>query len=137
MAILDKENMFCNDLAVTTTGQIGDVIDLGALGIGKGNVDNVFIEVWVTEAFTADGAATLTIAVQTDDAAAFSSAVTKQTTQAIGKATLAAGYRIPLGTILQGTEQYIRLYGTVATGPMTAGALSAGLVLDRDTNIGS
>lgn len=86
----------------------------------------------VTEAFTADGAATLTLALQ--DSADNSSFSTILTTAAIGKATLVAGYRIPLGYLPKSHRRYLQLYATVAIGPMTAGKIIGGLVLVAPTN---
>ena len=44
------------------------------------------------------------------------------------------GYKIPLPLVPLKTKRYLRLSYAVATGPFTAGALTAGLVLDDQTN---
>jgi hypothetical protein len=85
----------------------------------------------------AAGAGTLTVSLEVDDNSGFSSATTVWTSGAIPKATLVAGYRLPIEYLPKGiNERYFRLYYTVATGPMTAGKITAGLMLDgQDSNI--
>ncbi len=127
MTIFDQQLVFSDDQAVTSTAASTNVIDQGApndLGPGE--------ELWVygvvTTTATAAGAATVTFALQTDDNDAFSSATTLWTSAAIGKATLVDGYEFVKLRIPHGTEQYLRLNYTVASGPLTAGTFLAGIV---------
>ena len=131
--ILDTQNSFTwnsstltDDQAITVTAASTNVIDLGAdRDIGKGIPVPILVQ--ATAAFTAVGAATLTVALQTDDNASFSSASTVWTSTAIPKATLVQGYEIPINYVPRENERYLRLYFTVATGPMTAGTIVAGI----------
>lgn len=133
--IIDKQARFDWDDAITVTRVSTDKIDLVAARMDLGQVDNLFLVVLVTEAFTAAGSATLTVDLVDDDNASLSSPATLQTlASAVGKATLVAGYeiykgRIPLGKI---TQRYLGLNYTVATGPMTAGKVRSFLTPNVD-----
>lgn len=128
--ILDKGNLVSSAQAVTSSAGSTDVIDLSqARAIGDGEELEFFVN--VDTAATAAGAATVTFQVQTDDNSAFSSPTTVIQTDAIPKATLVAGYQIKIPLPDGATpERYLRLYYSVATGPLTAGAFTAGLVLN-------
>lgn len=136
--ILDSQALFSDAQAITVTAASTNYFDKGVAKIffGKGRRVQLFIQ--VTEAFAAAGAATLRIDLEQDDNAAFGSPTLLYTAApggvlTIGKATLVAGYYVAFP--LQGladTERYIRLNFTVATGPMTAGKLTAGLVLGNN-----
>ena len=132
--ILDKGNLVSSAQAVTSSAGSTDVIDLSqARAIGDGEELEFFVN--VDTAATAAGAATVTFQVQTDDNSAFSSPTTVIQTDAIPKATLAAGYQIKIPLPDGATpERYLRLYYSVATGPLTAGAFTAGLVLDAQNS---
>lgn len=128
--IMDKLLQFSEAQAITATAVSTNVIDLGVnRDLGVDTEIDVFIQ--VDTAFTAAGAATLTIELQTDDNVSFSSATALFTSAAIGKATLVAGYQPFRFKLPQVTERYLRLNYTVATGPMTAGAITAALVTGR------
>lgn len=132
--ILDKGNLVSSAQAVTASAGSTDVIDLSqARAIGDGEELEFFVN--VDTAATAAGAATVTFQVQTDDNSAFSSPTTVIQTDAIPKATLVAGYQIKISLPVGATpERYLRLYYSVATGPLTAGAFTAGLVLDAQNS---
>jgi len=124
--ILDKELMMSQAQAVTATAASTNVIDLGArLGLDPGLSDDLWLQIRVDTAATASGSATVTFALQTDDDEAFGSATTLWTSTAIGKATLAAGYNVVRMRLPLGVERYVRVYYTVATGPLTAGKFDA------------
>lgn len=131
--IIDAQNLFSDDQAITASAASTNVIDLGAYGYGDHDGPRrAKILCQVTEAFTADGAATLTVAVKTGTTA--STDTTVITTAAIGKASLVAGYQFTVEVLLpSSTSRYLDLYYTVATGPMTAGKITAGMVLDRQS----
>lgn len=140
--IFDSTNLFSDAQAITASAASTNVIDFGATDtpqhaanaitrdIGKGNVIELYAQ--VVEAFTAAGAGTLTIDLQTDTAEGFGSATTLWTSATIGKADLVAGYRLPIYFMPQGIQRYLRLNYTVGTGPMTAGKITAGLVFAAD-----
>ena len=124
--ILDTNMLFSDAQAITVTAVSTNVIDLGAdrdLGVTS-NLDLIAL---VGTAFLAAGAATLQMVLQTDDNLAFSSPVTLVDTGAIPKATLVAGYDALKLRLPQVTERYLRVSYTVATGPMTAGTLTAAI----------
>jgi hypothetical protein len=128
--ILDKENLFSEDQAITATAVSTNVIDLDKAGMGKGEPVYVFAQ--VTEDF-----ATLTslqIDVQTDTVAAFSSPTTLQGAS-VAVAGLTAGKQIPLGILTGDVEQFVRLNYTVTGSNATAGKFVSGLTLDVQTNV--
>jgi len=132
--IIDRENVFSSVQAITVTANSTDVIDFAtARNIARGVPVRCRIQVDTT--FTAAGAATLTAALVSSAAAALSSPTTLLTTAAIPVATLVAGYII-LDAVVPFTEhRYVGVIYTVATGPMTAGALSAMLLMDTETPV--
>jgi hypothetical protein len=133
MSIMDVQNLFDDAAAITSTRNSTNVIDLGvARDIGRGR--GIRLVAKVGTAFTASGSATLTPSiVVADDAALTTNPVTLWTGAAIAKATLVAGYKL-IDMVLPnfGTKKrFIGLVWTVATGPMTAGTVTAGLQLDE------
>lgn len=132
--ILDNQTLLSNQQAVTATAASANVIDLGPIQSGlvrdMGNGKPIPILVQVTEAFAAAGAATLTVALQTDDNDGFASPKVVVTSATFALADLKPGKQIQLDYIPRGTnERYLRLNYTVATGPMTAGKVHAGVLL--------
>lgn len=134
--ILDYLNMFSQSQAVTATAVSADVIDLGPLyagndvrDIGPGYPIEFLAQVATTAA--AAGAATVTISLQTSKTSDFATATTLLQTGAIAVADLKAGYRY-VATVPHGVQRYLRVNYAVATGPLTAGAFTSGLLLDAD-----
>ena len=76
----------------------------------------------------AAGAATVTFAVQ--DSADNSSFADVVASAAIGKAALTAGTQAAVFKLPPNLRRYVRVYYTVATGPLTAGKFSAQVVMD-------
>ena len=132
--ILDRQTLFSNSQAITATANSTDVYDLAVRRrIAQPGVDlEVYLK--VMEAFTAAGAGTLTIGLVTaDDSALTTNAETLMTTSAIGKASLVVGYEPAKWSVPSGRlRRYLGLIYTVATGPMTAGKVTAGLAFGRD-----
>lgn len=131
MTIMDKFLLFSSAQAVTVTAASTNVVDAGVANRSAGAAEAMFIQLTVGTAFTAAGAATLTVALQ--DSADDSSFADVQVSAAIPVASLVAGYRlnIPIPPVLR---RYTRLNYTVATGPMTAGALTAGITKGFEMN---
>jgi hypothetical protein len=138
--ILDSQWIFSDQQVITVTAPSTNVIDLGFDGanfdFGRGTPIPLLVQ--VTETFTAGGAGTLTVVLQTDTDVAFGSPVTVITTPALALAFLVAGYQIAgfqtfpnMGPLVgAGTaklERYVRLNYTIATGPMLTGKITAGL----------
>jgi len=143
--IFDAQNTFSDAQAITASAVSTNVVDFGASGkpigaaaairkdMGRGMKVNVRIQ--MVEAALAAGAATLTVDLQTDDNEAFASPKTVWTSGPIGKAQLVAGYVFPMEWFPRGTdERYARLNYTVATGPLTAGKITAGVVAAGEDN---
>ena len=100
-----------------------------------GNGERPEILVLCTQDVTAAGAATVTVALQTDDNSSFASPVNLVLSDAIPKASLVAGTQVLRVAVPYGTERYLRLFFTVATGPLTAGKFTSGLVAQRQANV--
>lgn len=137
--IFDNQSLLSDAQAITVTAASTNVLDLGPIAtgitrdIGKGKPIPLLIQ--VVEQFTAVGAATLTVALQVDDNSGFASAKTVWTSAAIALADLAPGDVIIPEYVQRGTdERYLRLNYTVATGPMTAGKITAGVTMGNQTN---
>lgn len=126
--IRDSQARFEENVAITVTRVSTDTYDLGAALRDIGNLEDLWLYGVVTEAFTAAGAATLACDLIDDDNAALASPATIHPIMAAtGKATLVLGYemfklQLPVNKM---TQRYLGLNWTVATGPMTAGKVSA------------
>jgi len=137
--IFDQQTLLSDAQAITATAASTNVIDLGPIktgivrDIGKGKPIPLLVQ--VLEQFTAAGAGTLTVALQVDDNEAFSSAKTVWTSATFALATLKPGFVVIPEYIPRGTdERYMRLNYTVATGPMTAGKVTAGVTMGNQSN---
>jgi len=133
--ILDKLLMFSEAQAVTNTAASTDVIDLGPIDgprrdIGVGYPLELFVNVNTTAA--AAGAATVNIALQTSPDN--STWTTLATSGDLALSALTAGKRVFSQKVPQGVQRYLRMNYTVGTGPLTAGAFTAGINLDVDNN---
>jgi hypothetical protein len=142
--ILDLTTLLSSNQAITASAASTNVLDTGANGTvygassalgrdqGKGNPVPLLIQ--VTETFAT--LTSLTITVESDDNAAFSSAKTVATTGAITLASgrLAAGQQFVIDTLPLGTdERYLRLYYTVGGSNATAGKVTAGITAGNQT----
>ena len=111
-----------------------NVIDLTKVGLGRGEPIKVFCQ--MTADFDSSGdTGTLQIKLQTDSAAAFNVAsVDLVDTGALAQATVVKGYR-PIDIYLpNNVKRYLRFYYTVGTANGTGGTITAGLILDQQTN---
>lgn len=129
--IQDALLQFSAAQAVTAAAASTNVIDWGVardMGIGS----DLEIDIRVNTAVTAAGAATVQFQYQTADDAGFTTNVqTVVQTDAIPKASLVAGASIPLHvdrSAPYAARRYARLNYNVGTGPLTAGAFTAGIV---------
>lgn len=137
--IFDQTNLLSDRQAITVTAASTNVIDLGPIDgrvvrdIGKGKPIPLLIQ--VVEDFDAAGAATLTIALQVDSVENFASPKTVWTSGALALADLVAGKVVVPEYVPRGTdERYLRLNYTVGTGPMTDGAVVAGVTMGNQSN---
>lgn len=144
--LLDRQNLFMNNVAITVTGVSTDKVDLlgGTPGFTTDTLGNtpikdpgrspeLDVDIVVTETFVSGGATTLVVNLVTDDDPALGSPTILVGSQTIAKATLIQGYRfriaLPPGVPASGSDgRYMGLSFTVATGPFTSGKITAGLV---------
>ncbi len=141
--IMDRTLLFSDGQAITATAASTNVVDLGATGtvygasspmvrdVGHGN--DVDLVVTATQSF--NNLTSLTISIQVDDNAAFSSPTTVFTSPAYTLAQLAAGAKYLLPDTLPGgtNERYVRLNYTVAGTAPTTGKITAGIVAGRQS----
>jgi|SRR6266850_2454382 len=126
---------------ITVTAISSNVVDIrsagGSIPVGQGGPaladeglsEELFAMIQVTDnAFTAAGAATLTITLESDSTANLATApVVHFSTAAIPKATLVIGFSVRIQPPADDYKRFLGLRYTVATGPMTAGNLTAWL----------
>lgn len=125
--ILDKQNLFSDDQAVTVTADSTNVIDLGIAELGKGEPVRLFAQVTTTF----DGGTSIQASLMTSDSSTFNGATTLVETAAIAEASLLAGYEFGLGGFMpEEIKRYNKLVYTVV-GTMTAGTITAGFLLDK------
>lgn len=141
--ILDNTLVLSDSQAITASAASTNQIDLGAAGttflggtVRRDVGDGTDIPVLVTVTQTFNNLTSLTVALQTDDDAAFGSPQTVATGPAIPLANLTAGSqinwpaRLPLGT----NERYVRLFYTVTGTAPAAGKITAAVVAGRQSN---
>lgn len=138
--LLDGYLLFSNNQALTVTADSTNILDMQNardLGIGDSPALKVFVQ--TTAALLSAGATTLAIDLQgSTDASTWT---TMASVPATAKASItAAGTRIwsidlPRPVNTQALPRYYKLVYTVATGPFTAGTVSAGIVLDDQANV--
>ena len=123
----DKENLFSENQAITTTAASTNVIEAA-----KGQLKEIAfgtpipLRIQVTEDFT--GLTSINFKLQTCAAEGFSSNVSVLAeTGAVAAASLKAGYVAPINFIPKGNKGYLRLYYDVV-GTATAGKVTAGIV---------
>lgn len=136
--ILDRQNLVSWKQAITASAVSTDVIDLGPpMWTGSsGNDRDIDVIAVVETAFTAAGAATLEIQIQSAQDGAFTTNVlTHSSTGAIALAKLGVPGRLSQSLeIPADSQRYVRANYVVATGPMTAGAITVGVTASRQTN---
>ena len=118
--------------AVTATANSTNVVDLSlARDVGEG--EDLYVQFTVGTAFTAGGSATLTPTIVVSAADSLTTPTTIATAGTIAVATLVAGYSFVVRLNPQIASLGLRYLGaiyTVATGPMTAGTITADIVTD-------
>lgn len=131
----DKQTLFSDNQAITTTAVSTNFINLGTAATPPGapaaiardlGAAGLPLDIEVTTAFA--GGTSIVVTVEVDDNSSFSSAKTVASSPTYATASLVAGKKLGLPTFPLGTdEQYVRLKYTVV-GTMTAGKISAGVV---------
>jgi hypothetical protein len=134
--ITDALLLLSSAQAVTSTAVSTNTIDLSqARDIGAG--ETLFAVFTVDTTFTAAGAATMQLQIITSAAANLGTPTVIGQTDALGKAEFAAG-RKPISIAIPRAQlaaqpigqRYLGVQYTVATGPMTAGAITCNIVHD-------
>ena len=138
---LDAQNLFSDAQAITASAGSTNIIDLGIFTTTSGTAaerrigtgENLYIFSLLDVAMTDAGSdSTVTVTLESDDDAAFPSATTRQTLftfAAVSAAGTIAFARIQPEIL---TEQFIRLFYTVAGGNLTTGSFTSGVVHDID-----
>lgn len=131
--LLDNELVFSSAQAVTASAASTNLYDFGSAGVDVGTGESLYLVISVVTAALNDSSgtdATVTPSIETDDNAAFSSATTAATLPAFSHADAVGTqkiYRLNPGEI---AERYMRIFYTVASGPLDAGAFDAFIVKD-------
>jgi hypothetical protein len=133
--ILDKENLFSSDQAITGTEDSDNVIDLGAITSPAPSASLRAAAAMVMVQVTADfnTLTTLTVTLTTSAAEAMSNAVTHFSV-AVALADLTAGKRIFL-PIPEEALRYARLTYTVGGSNPSTGTITAGITFDAPTGV--
>lgn len=134
---IDYENLYSGSLDaagdlvqqdITATAASANVIDHGQAGYGEGEAVDIVVQ--VTEDF--NNLTSLTIDLQTDDAAAFSSPAVVNSLGAIPLASLVAGAMFRMKLDNWSLEQFSRLNFTVTgTNPTTGGVIAYAQLADQ------
>lgn len=123
----DAQNLFSDKQAVTSTAASTNVVKVTEY-VGAG--ESVFVSIHVVEDFA--GLTSLNVQLQSSDSEN-GTFQTIQETRAIPLADLNSGKVVNIGSIPPKTGQYLRLNYVVA-GTATGGAVTAGIVWDKQTN---
>lgn len=123
----DAQNLFSDKQALTATAVSANVVKVTE-NVGAG--EPIFVSIHVVENFV--GLTSLNVQIQSADSAT-GTFQTIQETRAIPLADLNSGEVINIGSLPPKTGQFLRLNYVVA-GTATAGAVTAGIVWDKQTN---
>lgn len=136
--VIDTLVQFASATALDTGGtgvaNVGNVVDLSVVrDIGRG-LPPIYLVILVTTTVTSGGSATVSFRLVTDSSASISTStpVVHYASDAIAKATLVAGYELIVPVPLESPayKRYLGFQQNVATAALTAGNVSAFLVLD-------
>jgi hypothetical protein len=139
MSLIDLQNMFAYNQALTATAISHRVIDTEPNG-GPNTLRDIaagrplYLHILATTTFTSGGASTLTVALESDDNAALTSATVHATVaSAVALATLVAGYWVARNYPLPAGdyERYLGLRFTANTANFTGGVLQAWISPDK------
>ena len=119
--IIDKDNLFCDKQAVTSSEVNTSALDLGAAGDAIGQE----LTLHAVAAVTFTGGTSLAINLQTSaDNGSSDAYTTVVSVPAVPLASLKAGKDVFCVRVPQGTKRYIRL-NLVPSGTFTAGKITA------------
>lgn len=126
--IRDNDLIFSDSQAVTVSAASTDIVDLTKKGDAIGT--ELYLAIQCREAAAAAGAATVNFVLQTATDAAFTTPVVLFDSGAIAKASITLNAFLVKVKIPVGLLQFVRVYYTVGTGPLTAGKFDAFLTPD-------
>ena len=143
--ILDAQNLFSDEQAITASAASTNIIDLGAeRRIGTGEPIDILIQL-VADMTDSGSDSTVAVTLQTDTDVAFGSPATYATILGDMSSTVTfAATTTALGTANKPSkllfrfipdhriDRYLRLYYTVANGSLSTGSVTAGIVKDAD-----
>lgn len=133
--ILDKLLMFSEAQAVTASAASNDVIDLGPIDGTRRDIGVGYpLEFWATVNTSAAAAGAATVNIQLQTSPDNSTWTTLSTSGDLALSALTSGKRVMSQKVPQGVQRYLRVNYVVGTGPLTAGAFTAGINLDVDNN---
>ncbi|EEU9533621.1 Bbp16 family capsid cement protein [Escherichia coli] len=133
--INDKLLMFSEAQAVTASAASTDTIDLGPIDGTRRDIGVGYpLEYWITVNTTATAAGAATVNAQLQTSPDNSTWTTIASSGDLALSTLVAGRRVVSQKVPQGVQRYLRVNYVVGTGPLTAGAFTAGINLDVDGN---
>lgn len=129
--ILDKMNLFDDNVVLTNSRASTDIIDLSQVrDVGAGEALELVVN--VNSALLSAGASTFSVSLQTDTQSSFATAVTLVGSPLlIPKATAIAGYQPLKQKLPEGVQRYLRLLWVVSTADFTGGTVTAGLNIDK------
>ncbi|POF89643.1 Bbp16 family capsid cement protein [Pseudomonas putida] len=128
--LFDAKLLMSSAQAITASAASTDVIDRGDQK-DVGRAGDIPLLVQVVEAFNT--LTSLTIELQADDNSSFSSPRILFTA-VVPLADLKLGYQVPVITLPQKTERYLRMNYTVTGTAPTTGKITAGIVAGVQTN---
>lgn len=133
--IMDKQNLFSEDQAVTVSAIATNSIDLGSessLVQSINEIGNAPLVIQCTTTFA--GGTSLKVDICNKAADTITDATESIiASAAIITASLTEGYQFRIGLPKQIEHRYLGVYYTVV-GTMSAGAITAGIVLDQQTS---
>lgn len=144
--LLDAQNLFSDDqsvaLALSATALSTNTIDLGATSatksgvtfpadIGRGNAPEIVAQ--VTADVVGAGASIQVQVITADDAALTSNVTVVNQSAPIGVASLKSGYQFRVAITPGIAQRYLGVRYVNSGAATTAGTVTAGLVIDRQT----
>ena len=127
--ILDKENIFSLDQAVTATALSADMVDLGPGDTGPAEQASLFVNAGTAFAGTGSLVVELTTADELNAAGTALDSPTTVATFPVSNDQLTEGGKLVGARLPHGMKRYARLHYRV-TGTVSAGQVTAGLVWD-------
>lgn len=130
---VDNNLVFSDAQAITSTGASTKSVDAATALRNIGSGEPIELVIQVATAASSASASTVTFALQ--DSADNSSFTDVVVSPAVAMATMAAGAEVLRIQLPHTLRRYIQVNYTVATGPLTGGAFTAFLTLDRQANV--